>query len=104
MQVNDSIGQRVREIVERVLTAAGVGMLPAAAFTTAPFATDWLDTAESQRLLNQAAARQHLVVRMGCDDDDAFIRLEAESVEAENGATDESNEHQACAAACPERE
>ncbi len=41
-----------REIVERVLTAAGVGMLPAAAFTTAPFATDWLDTAESQRLLH----------------------------------------------------
>jgi len=41
-----------REIVERVLTAAGVGMLPEAAFTTAPFATDWLDTAESQRLLH----------------------------------------------------
>ena len=41
-----------REIVGRVLTAAGVGMLPAAAFTTAPFATDWLDTAESQRLLH----------------------------------------------------
>ena len=40
-----------REIVERVLTAAGVGMLPEAAFTTAPFATDWLDTSESQRLL-----------------------------------------------------
>lgn len=40
-----------REIVERVLTAAGVGMLPAAAFTTTPFATDWLDTTESQRLL-----------------------------------------------------
>jgi UDP-glucose 4-epimerase len=40
-----------REIVERVLGAAGVGMLPAAAFSTAPFATDWLDTAESQRLL-----------------------------------------------------
>jgi nucleoside-diphosphate-sugar epimerase len=41
-----------REIVERVLTAAGVGMLPEAAFTTAPFATDWLDTTESQRLLH----------------------------------------------------
>lgn len=40
-----------REIVERVLTAAGVGMLPAAAFTTTPFATDWLDTTESQQLL-----------------------------------------------------
>ena len=41
-----------REIVERLLTAAGVGMLPEAAFTTTPFATDWLDTAESQRLLH----------------------------------------------------
>ena len=40
-----------REIVERVLTAAGVGMLPEAAFTKAPFATDWLDTTESQQLL-----------------------------------------------------
>jgi nucleoside-diphosphate-sugar epimerase len=40
-----------REIVERVLEAAGVGMLPDAAFSTTPFATDWLDTAESQRLL-----------------------------------------------------
>jgi len=45
-----------REIVERVLTAAGVGMLPEAAFTTAPFATDWLDTAESQRLLHYKSA------------------------------------------------
>ena len=41
-----------REIVERLLTAAGVGMLPEAAFTTTPFATDWLDTAESQRMLH----------------------------------------------------
>jgi len=40
-----------REIVERVLDAAGVGMLPDAAFSSTPFATDWLDTADSQRLL-----------------------------------------------------
>lgn len=40
-----------RQIVEQVLEAAGVGMLPEAAFGTVPFATDWLDTAESQRLL-----------------------------------------------------
>ena len=29
----------------------GVGMLPAEAFSTIPFCTDWLDTAESQELL-----------------------------------------------------
>lgn len=40
-----------REIVERVLDAAGVGMLPEEAFATMPFATDWMDTTESQRLL-----------------------------------------------------
>ena len=40
-----------RELVRRVLEAVGVGMLPGEAFTTAPFATDWLDTAESQQLL-----------------------------------------------------
>jgi len=28
-----------------------VGMLPEKAFSTTPFSTDWLDTAESQRLL-----------------------------------------------------
>jgi len=42
---------RYGEIVEQVLEAMGVGMLPEEAFGTAPFATDWLDTAESQRLL-----------------------------------------------------
>jgi nucleoside-diphosphate-sugar epimerase len=41
-----------REIVERVLGAMGVGMLPAAAFGATPFCTDWLDTAESQQLLH----------------------------------------------------
>lgn len=41
-----------REVVERVLTAVGIGMLPAAAFSTTPFATDWLDTAASQALLS----------------------------------------------------
>lgn len=39
------------EMVRIVLEAAGVGMLPAEAFARAPFYTDWLDTAESQRLL-----------------------------------------------------
>jgi len=40
-----------REIVETVLTAMGVGMLPEDAFGDTPFATDWIDTTESQRLL-----------------------------------------------------
>jgi short-subunit dehydrogenase len=38
-------------MIEPILDAMGVGQLPAAAFTTTPFATDWLDTEESQRLL-----------------------------------------------------
>ena len=40
-----------REIVEHVLDAAGLGMLPEEAFGSTPFCTDWMDTAESQRLL-----------------------------------------------------
>jgi nucleoside-diphosphate-sugar epimerase len=40
-----------RQIVERVLDALGVGMLPESAFAREPFGTDWLDTAESQALL-----------------------------------------------------
>ena len=40
-----------REIAQAVLNGLGVGMLPEKAFTTVPFATDWLDTDESQRLL-----------------------------------------------------
>jgi nucleoside-diphosphate-sugar epimerase len=41
-----------REIVETVLGAMGVGMLPEEAFGTTPFPTDWMDTSESQRLLD----------------------------------------------------
>lgn len=40
-----------RDLVTRVLEAVGVGMLPEEAFTTVPYPTDWLDTAESQKLL-----------------------------------------------------
>jgi len=40
-----------REIAQGVLKGLGVGMLPEKAFATVPFATDWLDTEESQRLL-----------------------------------------------------
>jgi nucleoside-diphosphate-sugar epimerase len=41
-----------RDIVAGVLEAVGVGMLPDEAFTDVPFPTDWLDTKESQKLLN----------------------------------------------------
>ncbi|HIQ04576.1 MAG TPA: NAD(P)-dependent oxidoreductase [Anaerolineae bacterium] len=41
-----------RDIVQRILEAMGVGMLPAEAFNTVPFPTDWLDTSESQKLLH----------------------------------------------------
>jgi nucleoside-diphosphate-sugar epimerase len=41
-----------RDLVGPVLEAVGVGMLPESAFTRKPFATDWLDTAESQRVLD----------------------------------------------------
>lgn len=40
-----------RELVNSVLDAIGVGMLPDAAFTTEPYPTDWLDTTDSQRVL-----------------------------------------------------
>jgi len=40
-----------RELVEGVLEAVGVGMLPEDTFTDEPYPTDWLDTEESQRLL-----------------------------------------------------
>ncbi len=39
------------DMVARIMAALGLDMLPAEAFATTPFATDWLDTAESQRLL-----------------------------------------------------
>jgi len=38
-------------MIEPILNAMGVGQLPAEAFATTPFATDWLDTEESERLL-----------------------------------------------------
>jgi nucleoside-diphosphate-sugar epimerase len=41
-----------REIVGRILEATGVGMLPEEAFGTTPFPTDWIDTTESQTLLD----------------------------------------------------
>lgn len=40
-----------RQIVEEVLETVGVGALPEEAFTSVPFPTDWLDTAESERVL-----------------------------------------------------
>jgi len=41
-----------REIAGQVLEALGVGTLPEEAYGSMPFCVDWLDTAESQRLLN----------------------------------------------------
>ncbi len=40
-----------REIVRRILETVGIGMLPEAAFSRAPYPVDWLDTEESERLL-----------------------------------------------------
>jgi len=40
-----------RDIVACVLGALGIGMLPEEAFGSTPFATDWMDTAESQGVL-----------------------------------------------------
>lgn len=41
-----------REILEGVLGSLGIAPLPESAFTEEPFATDWLDSSESQRILN----------------------------------------------------
>jgi nucleoside-diphosphate-sugar epimerase len=41
-----------REFVERTLEEVGIGALPAEAYGTVPYHTDWLDTAESERLLH----------------------------------------------------
>jgi nucleoside-diphosphate-sugar epimerase len=40
-----------REMAAQILETMGIGMLPEDAFTKESFATDWLDTAESQRIL-----------------------------------------------------
>ena len=41
-----------RDVVSFLLEAMGVGMLPEKAFGATPFCIDWLDTRESQKLLN----------------------------------------------------
>lgn len=41
-----------RELMERVLGVTGVGALPEEAFSPIPYSTDWLDTTESQRVLD----------------------------------------------------
>jgi nucleoside-diphosphate-sugar epimerase len=40
-----------RVVARRILDAMGVGVLPDEAFSKLPFCIDWMDTAESQRLL-----------------------------------------------------
>lgn len=42
---------RYRDYLETMLNAVGVGPLPASAFTTQPYCTDWLDSRASQELL-----------------------------------------------------
>ena len=39
------------EYLGKILNAMGIGMLPESAFTTAEYVTDWVDSTESQRLL-----------------------------------------------------
>jgi len=41
-----------KDFVKRVLDEIGVGMLPESAFTETPFYTDWMDTADSQKVLD----------------------------------------------------
>ncbi len=41
-----------RDYLERVMDAMGIGRLPEAAFGHDPYCTDWLDSEESQRVLN----------------------------------------------------
>jgi len=41
-----------RDYLGRMLEMMGIGMLPESAFGSEPYSTDWLDTEESQRLLN----------------------------------------------------
>lgn len=41
-----------RDYLRRMLEMMGIGMLPESAFGSEPYNTDWLDTEESQRLLN----------------------------------------------------
>ncbi|HLI68692.1 MAG TPA: NAD(P)-dependent oxidoreductase [Ktedonobacteraceae bacterium] len=40
-----------RDYLNRMLDLMGIGSLPAEAFTTKPYCTDWLDTEDSQHLL-----------------------------------------------------
>jgi len=41
-----------RDFISEVLNEVGIGMLPESAFTSTPFYTDWMDTSQSQRILN----------------------------------------------------
>ncbi len=41
-----------RDFIKEVLDTVGIGMLPEKAFTSKPFYIDWMDTRESQELLN----------------------------------------------------
>lgn len=47
---------RYRDYLGRMLDLMGIGMLPEHTFGTEPYCTDWLDTEESQRLLQYQRA------------------------------------------------
>lgn len=69
---------RQRQLVQGVLEAVGVGMLPDEAFTQVPFPVDWLDTAESQKVLHfQRHTLQDYIrnVRQALGLRRAFVRL-----------------------------
>jgi len=53
---------RYRDVVTRILDAVGIGALPDAAFSRAPYPVDWLDTTESQHLLRyQQRSLEHYI-------------------------------------------
>jgi nucleoside-diphosphate-sugar epimerase len=54
-----------RDYLGRMLDLMGIGMLPERAFGTEPYCTDWLDTEESQRLLQyQRASFEEIVQQL----------------------------------------
>jgi UDP-glucose 4-epimerase len=57
-----SCQMRYRDMMNDILKAVGIGKMPEEAFTTKPFAVDWMDTDESQRLLQyQTRTLDHYV-------------------------------------------
>jgi nucleoside-diphosphate-sugar epimerase len=51
------------QYMDRMLTAMGIGALPAEAFGTTPYCTDWIDSAESEALLRYQSLSFDDIVR-----------------------------------------